>query len=436
MRGRDLKRISLLWKKVNSENRVQHLFWGEARQRRRAPQPAPSAGNRSPHPATSTLNCVCEPLLCFIFIYAGPPLETCVLRPKKSQREGILESEHTVQFFRVNEWSFLLYTISAVQGFSEALYFQRAGKPIPHAAGLVLVSMLDRTFHDCRIFSLKHWDLDHLHPFLPPHPRIWHLPICSQYLCVQYLFIPRGMYMRASGICLSVSELLGIRPPRSVFPCLVLVNNAAVNVGVHLSFWGSIFVFSKSILSRAITGSCGSCIYFFRNLHTVCHSGCTNFHSHQQRTVSPRLHTLDPTWCLSLGQLLFQQLWGDSRLWVWLMFPWRWLVMSNNFFCLLAPVCHLWTVSIHIFTPFFIQFFFVLICMSVVCILDISLFSHIWFADIFFLLGQWPFKFLMVSFAVWKISVWCCSTCLFLLLLPLHLVSDLKTLCQNQCRET
>ena len=34
--------------------------------------------------------------------------------------------------------------------------------------------------------------------------------------------------------------------------------------------------------------------------------------------VSPRLHTLDHTWCLSLGQLPFQPLSGDSRLWVWL----------------------------------------------------------------------------------------------------------------------
>ena len=77
----------------------------------------------------------------------------------------------------------------------------------------------------------------------------------------------------------------------------------------------------------------------------------------------------------------------------------------------------------------------VLICMSVLCILDISLFSHIWFADIF---SHWVlciFKFLMVSLAVWKISVWCRSTCLFLHLLHLHLVSDPKTLCQDQSQE-
>ena len=93
-------------------------------------------------------------------------------------------------------------------------------------------------------------------------PWITHPPICSPYLCIQYLFIPCGMYMRASGICLSVSELLSIRLPRSMFLCLFIGNNAAVNVGVHLSFWGTVFLFSKSILSRAITGSCGSCIYF------------------------------------------------------------------------------------------------------------------------------------------------------------------------------
>ena len=96
----------------------------------------------------------------------------------------------------------------------------------------------------------------------PPVPRIGQPPISSPCLCIQYLFIPRGMIMRASGICLSVSELLSRRLPRSMFLCVFIGNNAAVTMGVHLSFWGTVFVLSKSILSRAITGSCGSCIYF------------------------------------------------------------------------------------------------------------------------------------------------------------------------------
>lgn len=38
-------------------------------------------------------------------------------------------------------------------------------------------------------------------------------------------------------ISLSVSRLLGC------FPVLSVVNNAAINIGVHVSFWGSVFVF-------------------------------------------------------------------------------------------------------------------------------------------------------------------------------------------------
>ena len=68
--------------------------------------------------------------------------------------------------------------------------------------------------------------------------------------------------MRACGICLSVSELLSRRLPRSMFLCLFIGNNAAVAMGVHLSFQGTVSVLSKSILSRAITRSCSSCIYF------------------------------------------------------------------------------------------------------------------------------------------------------------------------------
>ena len=68
------------------------------------------------------------------------------------------------------------------------------------------------------------------------------------------------------------------------FPVLAIVNRAAMNTGVHVSFW--IMVFSGYMPSSGIAGSHGNSIFSFfeepKELPYVLHSGSISLHSHQQ----------------------------------------------------------------------------------------------------------------------------------------------------------
>ena len=126
--------------------------------------------------------------------------------------------------------------------------------------------------------------------------NVWVHPCCCKWRYFVAVFwlcdIPLHIFM-----CFSDDGHLGS------FRVLAIVNSAAMNIGVHISFW--IMFFSGCMPRSGIEGShCSSIFSFLRNLHMVLHSGCINLHSRSSVGEFPSLHTLSSTYCLWIFWLI------------------------------------------------------------------------------------------------------------------------------------